>query len=411
MALVVNGWHLGGIVTFCTNLSAGLRNRGHEVVLLAIHHAGAQNPVPSGLFDECVVLPRGVSRTGPFVAKVAQTVDRLNPDVLVLNATPYGMAALPYIGRAILRLPVIQVPEEAELALTNSMWWDRVIVVSEFVAQRVRARDDAERLSVCPLGVPLPAGRRPARNPLPGPLQIVSAGRIVVPQKHMERLPAIARLLAERKVDFRWTVLGDGAYLGELRREIGRLGLSHRFEFKGSVAPAAVAGTFRASDVFILVSDYEGLPQALLEAMAQGVVPVVSRIDGSTTCPVEPGKSGYLCEPSEPAAFAGAVTELALNPALRSEMGLRAAETIARGFSVEALTGRFLDIVHEVRSVESQRASPLPRAQAHSAPRPYQCLGFWRGVRNHTLGRMKRWVVQKRCRMGTPVGGGLPPSI
>src|SRR5437016_8490019 len=280
---VMYGWHLGGISTFCRNLSAGLRSRRHEVILLVIHHAGAHNSVPNELFDQCVVLPRRVSRTGPFVAKVAQAIDRLKPDTLVVNASPYAMAALPYVYHSIIRTPVIHVPEEAGLALTNPQWWDRLITVSEFVGESLRRQGFSERVSVCPLGVPLPSARQEPRKRFQGPLRIVSASRIVVTQKRMDRLPAIAKMLAERKVDFHWTVLGDGAYLRELRHEMNRSGVNDRFSFKGSVCESTVTSIFRESDVFILVSDHEGLPQALLEAMAYGVVPVVSRINGSTT--------------------------------------------------------------------------------------------------------------------------------
>jgi glycosyltransferase involved in cell wall biosynthesis len=224
VVFTIPGWYLGGFVTFCRNLSAGLRHRGHDVILLA------QTDSPSsfrgavdGLFDSSITIPRGFSRIGPYVRKVAQEVDRLKPDVLVLNDSPYVMAALPYIQRPILRTPVIHSvePSEIELGLSTSEWWDHAIAVSEFVAQAVRAKGPAARVSVCGLGVPVPATTRQQLRELPPrPVRLISIGRIVVGLKRMDRLPSIAAHLAERAVDYRWTVLGDGDYLPELRREL-----------------------------------------------------------------------------------------------------------------------------------------------------------------------------------------------
>lgn len=409
----VHGWYLGGYSTFCTNLSAGLKSQGHDVILLILANAAANRRAPESVFDRCVTLPRGFSRIASFVRKVAQEIDSLRSDVLVVNDSPYAMASLPHIRREIVRMPVIHsvAVDEVKLALTNQMWWDRVIAVSERVAETVVAQGLGSRVSVCRLGVPVPSLRRSQpRSSQPSAIQIISIGRIVIQHKRMDRLPAIGAELVRMGVSYHWTILGDGDYLPQLKRELVRLGLQDYFSLKGSVARSAVAGYLEHSDVFVMPSDSEGMPQALLEAMAYGVVPVVSRIAGSTTGLVQDGKSGYLCEPSDPASFARRIAQLADASALVGEMGTQAFATVARDFTLESFTQRFLSIVEAARADGIQRLPPSQYPDPSLRLSYFRCLGFWRSLRRQTFGQAKWWVLTNRCGSATR-SGGLPPSI
>jgi glycosyltransferase involved in cell wall biosynthesis len=387
---VVHGWYLGGFATFCRNLALGLRQRHHTVALLVLPEMKSE--VSPGVFDEFVVVPRGLCRLNVYVQRVVEAIEGLRPDVLVLNDSPYGMAALPFIRRSILRIPVIHSGEadEVELGLSQGLWWDRVLVVSDSVAQAVKGRCREPRVSVCPLGVPLPEEKRP-RGHARGPLELISVGRVEVHQKRMDRIPAIARLLAEQGIPYYWTVLGDGAYLPRLCQEISRAGLAERFRFAGGVGPSAVREALHRAEVLILPSDCEGMPQALLEAMAQGVVPVVSRIAGATTNLVEEGKTGYLCAPGKAADFARAVGELAGDRGRCAEVGSRAAARIAQHFSLEGFLERFLAAVTEVSGGAAQRPAALSRSRRLLGQPAVRCLGFWRNLRSQSLGRCKRW--------------------
>lgn len=407
------GYYLGGVTTFCRNLSLGLRQRSHKTVLLVLPIAGQDHPVPEGQFDQAVVIPRGVSTIRTYVAKVAQVIDGLNADILTLNYSPYASASLPYVRRDIIRIPILHSldPTEIQVGFANRAWSDRIVAVSESVAQSVKEVRPGRRLALCPIGVPLPHIPPQQRQAVRGqPIRLVSAGRIVVPYKRMDRVPPIAKMLEYENVDYHWTVLGDGTYTHKLRRVLSHNGLAHRFDFRGCVSHSTVANVFRNSDVFIMMSDSEGLPQALLEAMAQGVVPVVSRIRGSTTCVVEQRRSGYLCDPSDTAEFVHAVAELANDPLLRSEMAARAADAIARRFSLDAFTDRFLGIIEEVRSGGILRPEPLSPEQMRRGE-TFRCTGFWRSLRGQTLGQMKRWLLARIHKPLTPEEAELRPSI
>jgi glycosyltransferase involved in cell wall biosynthesis len=102
---------------------------------------------------------------------------------------------------------------------------------------------------------------RPPRRP--GPPRLVTAGRMVKQKRHDMLLRAFA--LSARK-DARLTILGDGPWRGQLEELARELGVADRVDMPGYTAD--VLPELRRSDLFVLSSDYEGLPAVVLEALA-----------------------------------------------------------------------------------------------------------------------------------------------
>ena len=125
------------------------------------------------------------------------------------------------------------------------------------------------------------------------------------------------------------------------------LGLGERFRVLGYVDDTAAV--LSASDVFVLASLVEGLPIALLEAMAIGL-PVVATAVGGTPTAVTDGVEGRLVPSGQPDALAAAIGEVASEPERRASMGAAA-----------ALRVRDFDIERAARHLESLYAEILVR--------------------------------------------------
>ncbi len=106
---------------------------------------------------------------------------------------------------------------------------------------------------------------------------------------------------------------------------------------------------YRAADVFILPSHNEGMPNAVLEAMACGLACVVTRISGTTDL-IASGQSGMLFDVNDANGFAGAMEQLAADPALRTSIGERAAAAIRERYSVDSIAGKYLELYHAMLS-------------------------------------------------------------
>ncbi len=123
--------------------------------------------------------------------------------------------------------------------------------------------------------LPYPVARDHTRAAQPPvgqrPFVLGFAGRLAFAQKRVDRFPALIRELADAGVNFRFEFLGDGPQADWLRR---RLADEPRAVFHGRREGANYWQALEGWDALVFVSDYEGLPIALLEALSVGVLPV-----------------------------------------------------------------------------------------------------------------------------------------
>jgi glycosyltransferase involved in cell wall biosynthesis len=136
-----------------------------------------------------------------------------------------------------------------------------------------------------------------------------------------------ARQVGERDLPVRFVVVGQGPLADELTRRHDELGLGSRLQILGyrPDAPRLTAG----ADLFVLASHHEGLPVAVMEALAAGV-PVVATQVGGLAEAVRDGTSGRLVPPHRPDLLAAAIAQLADDPDERRRLGGGAADSADR---------------------------------------------------------------------------------
>ena len=153
-------------------------------------------------------------------------------------------------------------------------------------------------------------------------------------QKRLDQWLQAARLLAERDARTRFLLVGDGPKRRELEEITSDAGLSSRVVFAG--LQEDVRPYYAAFDVFLTSSQFEGLPLALLEAMAAGLPVVATKVGGIPEV-IQEGDQGLLVPFDEPASLAAAVARLLADPPLRERLGRSARERVRREFSVERM--------------------------------------------------------------------------
>jgi glycosyltransferase involved in cell wall biosynthesis len=132
-----------------------------------------------------------------------------------------------------------------------------------------------------------------------------------------------------------------------------------------------VYSVLKKMDVFCLPSLSEGLPNALMEAMAVGCACVASRV-GGVACLVDHEQNGLLVEPGDVSGLTAALERLVTDAALRQGLGRAAQATIARRFGWEEIGRRYEDLFKRVLGEVAPRATAagLAAADRSSAPKP-----------------------------------------
>jgi glycosyltransferase involved in cell wall biosynthesis len=170
------------------------------------------------------------------------------------------------------------------------------------------------------------------------------------PQKNHRLLLQAFAQAAQRLPDALLLLVGppdrlDPSYAESLKALAQELGLGQRVRFLGSRAD--VPDILRASDVFVLSSDYEGNPLSVLEAMAAGL-PVISTAVGGVPELVQHGATGLLVPAGDAHALAEAMAQLGCNAPLRAAMGNAAWQTALQRFDVRVMSRAYATLYKQL---------------------------------------------------------------
>ncbi|HLY53070.1 MAG TPA: glycosyltransferase family 4 protein [Steroidobacteraceae bacterium] len=216
---------------------------------------------------------------------------------------------------------------------------DVIVVLS------VAERDAFRRFGVAPRVLILPNGidcrhyatlSRERSTPDPA-LRLLYLGRMVREKGLYELLEAL-KLACSRNVAAKLVLAGDGPATESLRWTAAAHGLTG-VQFVGQVSGSRKAALLEWADALVLPSYAEGLPYALLEAMAAGVPAIASRV-GAIPEVVTDGTNGLLIEPRSAPALAAAMCTMAHDRAALARMSQASRATIAARYSIERLAGQ-----------------------------------------------------------------------
>jgi glycosyltransferase involved in cell wall biosynthesis len=178
---------------------------------------------------------------------------------------------------------------------------------------------------------------------------VLTMGRLSAPKGTYDLLEAIP-LITEAVPQARFVLAGDGA-VEDVRRRVDRMGLAGIVRTPGWVSGEARLRQISDCDVFALPSRYEGMPMAILEAMAMGK-PIVSTRVGAIPEVVQDGVNGYLVAPGDVRALADRVALLLRDAAQCEELGRRARQRVEESFSTAAVMDALLAVYESVRRGE-----------------------------------------------------------
>jgi glycosyltransferase involved in cell wall biosynthesis len=185
-------------------------------------------------------------------------------------------------------------------------------------------------------------------------------GRLEEQKGHRVLLDAFARLVREGGVAARLAILGDGSLRAALAAQAAAGGVADRVYFAG--VRSDVPAWLTALDVVVFSSLYEGLPVALLEAMAAARPLVVTAVPGMLEA-VTADREALVVPIGDAAALAAALRRVASDPALAARLGAAAAARFSSEFTAARMVARYAALYEAVVSAPglgrgARRASP-----------------------------------------------------
>ena len=151
---------------------------------------------------------------------------------------------------------------------------------------------------------------------------IVSAGRLM-PQKNQKMLIDAFSAIMKKFPEYQLVIYGEGNYREELESYVKSLKLEERVFMPGSVTD--LYDKMKSAELFVLSSDYEGMPNALIEAMCLGLPVISTKVSGATDL-INHGKNGLLTEVGDKKEMENAMEQMLSDENLREKMAIEAVQ-------------------------------------------------------------------------------------
>lgn len=221
---------------------------------------------------------------------------------------------------------------------------DAVVANSAGLCDLARAFDGTIDIRVVPNGVDLkrfPTFDRNWASP-----RILSVARIV----HQKGLDLAATALAGLKdLEWEWIVAGDGPELPQLQSMIRKSGLDERVRFLGWTEKQELEGEYAKANLFLFPSRDEGMPNAVLEAMASGLPVIATRIAGNEELVLD-GETGVLVPIESAEAVEEALRRLLADGSERQRLGRAGRERVEKDYAWQRAANLYQSILEQATS-------------------------------------------------------------
>lgn len=344
------GLTIGGVTTWALELAHSLSTAGRWVRIVAHagyagHRALSAHEVAAGPGVEVIQAPP-LSDPSEWHENVRIYCEQL-PALILPNllAESYAIAAaLASVHSDRLRVAAWNHGDDAYAYACLSYYQaaiHRFVVVSSRCAEQLRRRLPARHDDIVHLPHGVRLGPVPQRPPLAGrPIRLAYGGRIEQVQKRIFDVITLAWELGRRGLCFELRLVGDGPQVGELGERIAALRSRLRvpgcdIRLEPPVPHARMRELWLWSDVAVQTSGYEGLSLSMIEAMACGSVPVVSRVESGVGDVLVEGRNGLTFPVGDIAAAADCVERLVREPGRWAELSCAARATIEECFGFD----------------------------------------------------------------------------
>lgn len=345
-----------------------LRLRGIDCRCLFLTHFGGTGPIVEALqsdgFD-CRVVDCH-ERTEDQVRWILEQLHENPPDVFVPNlvvsachAARWVRAAdIPTVGILHSDDPYYRAIQDEFLFGATDRQLSSVVCVSQELERQVKLRSPTNSIVArIPYGVSIPKLSSKSR---PDRFRIAYVGRLAEEQKQISKLTRAFIRVCQAIPDAEAVIYGDGPDQGNVKAVLAAEGRNVRVRWAGNIANDQIQHELLQCDVIALLSDYEGLPIALLEAMACGCVPVCLSMRSGIPELIQDSVNGIIVTDRE-SSFTSAVQRLKDDVELRDRLSLNARKTVIDRYSDDAAADLWAAHLQALKPSRAAKVIRIPR--------------------------------------------------
>ncbi|WP_370580175.1 glycosyltransferase [Mucilaginibacter sp. FT3.2] len=368
---------INGINAWLIRLLPALAKKNIEVSVIFIAWAAENDcttiPLLRAKGIKCTVIPTS-HYTEKQIKWMLKYLHTEKPDVFVPgNMVPALHAAKWAKEAGIATVAVLHNDDEEYAAIieqfiteNNDANLSAVVTVSDALNQKVQQRNKKIKVYPLPCGAPVPKGKTTLT---PGDIfKVVYIGRIVREQKRIDEIATTFCACAQGLPQTEFYIYGSGPDAGLVNDIMREYNNPSNVFFAGGIPPEEVQEVLLSSHVIVLMSEYEGVPVALMEAMACGVVPVCKSINSGIPELAHDGITGLLIE--QPNDLLSKIEYLQQNTRKWDELSVNCKKLIDGSFSSHKNLASWLGLLNEIATGD-KKAIAIPNRINLRPAHPY----------------------------------------
>jgi colanic acid/amylovoran biosynthesis glycosyltransferase len=401
---------IGGPITWLIDLLPALKDKGFNVSCLIFFHVGNTGPIYHNLIKNNISV-----YTSPFLSTTEENIHWIltclrkdPPDIFVPNLViPAYYAAAWTKNAGIITVGVSHSDDPFYHAIQNEFVdgldffrLDAIVCVSNELEKQLTTSKYADQILIrrIPYGVNVSHKNKAQYNSKV--LRVVYVGRLTEEQKRISEVAKAFCNMIVQIPNIEAVFYGDGPDRKNVEAILEKNGKDLPITLAGAYSAENIQGELLHAQVIVLLSDFEGLPISILEAMACGVVPVCLEMKSGISEQIQHGVTGFVVK-NRDEDFIEIIKILSENQSIWENVSLNAKKFIANNFLLEASHDEWFDFlsnlpVRKIRNIEIPRTINLPKLNKNlaradrRAPNRYELL----------LLKTKSMLIKLRIKLG-----------
>ncbi len=334
---------IGGPVTWLMHLLPYLKQNGFEVACLILFHKGNTGPLYEHLVKNDITVKTSsfLSTTEDNIKWILDCLQKNTPHIFVPNLVVPAYYACKWAKKAGVATigishsddPFYHAIQKEFMDGHKSFRLDGMICVSKELEKQLLKSKNAQKVKIkrIPYGVIIPDSKSTRDDTS---LRVIYVGRLAEQQKRISEVTRSFCKMTQKIKGVEAIIYGDGPDKINVENILNVQQKTAAVTLGGNIPPKQMTDKLLKAHVIVLLSDYEGLPISILEAMACGVVPVCLDMRSGITELIENGKTGYIVDDRDE-HFIETIKELKADGLLWKKMSLNAKQLVTENFSLE----------------------------------------------------------------------------
>lgn len=298
---MLDGFELGGIENWSYMVALGLKRRNYNVFLYS--NMTEKNPIHE-LIKNVKQFDTDFKRYWSLIHELTESIVKQLPCTLIVNKQRQLLIAGSIIKRLYPnQIKIISILHNDRIDLYRRQDFmknevDKIACVSNDIRETMIHKFGIDKNKIFYKESPVyfePDFQKRYTLDSNKPIQIGYAARLEKVQKRVDLFLPLINMLEDNRLNYQLHIAGSGSYEEKLKDFINKNQLQNKVVMHGFLSKEEMQIFWKNSDIFLNLSDYEGVGLSMLEAMSYGCIPVVTQVAGSKEF-ITDGVNGYLCQ-------------------------------------------------------------------------------------------------------------------